>query len=120
MMEIAPVSEEQFFVYSLEVKRNWRQRVRYYVPPRLPAATLTTLEHNALTAYRLLGCRDCARLDFRLNAVGQPCFIECNPLPGLNPTNSDLVILSRETLAYEKLVRGILLDATQRVGVSIQ
>lgn len=119
MMEIVPVSEEQFFVYSLEVKRNWRQRVRYYVPPRLPAATLATLERNALTAYRLLGCRDYARLDFRLNVAGQPCFIECNPLPGLNPTHSDLVILSREILAYEKLVEGILLDATRRVGVCL-
>jgi D-alanine-D-alanine ligase len=116
MMEIAPVSEEQFFVYSLEVKRNWRQRVRYYIPPRLPAAVLSLLERNALTAYRLLGCRDCARLDFRLNAASQPCFVECNPLPGLNPTHSDLVILSREVLAYEKLVQGILLDATRRVG----
>jgi D-alanine-D-alanine ligase len=119
MMEIAPMSEEQFFVYSLEVKRNWRQRVRYYVPPRLSAATLATLERNALTAYRLLGCRDCARLDFRLNAAGQPCFIECNPLPGLNPTHSDLVILSREVLSYEELVQGILLDAMQRVGVRV-
>jgi len=119
MMEIAPVSEERFFVYSLEVKRNWRQRVRYYIPPRLPTATLATLECNALTAYHLLGCRDCARLDFRLNAAGQPCFIECNPLPGLNPTNSDLVILSREILAYEKLVQGILLDAARRVGVHV-
>ena len=119
MMEIAPVSEERFFVYSLEVKRNWQQQVRYYIPPRLPAATLAMLERNALTAYHLLGCRDCARLDFRLNAAGQPCFIECNPLPGLNPTNSDQVILSREVLSYEKLVQGILVDATRRVGVRL-
>ncbi len=119
MMEIAPLSEKQFFVYSLEVKRNWRQRVRYHVPPRLPAATLATLEHHALTAYRLLGCRDCARLDFRLNAASQPCFIECNPLPGLNPSHSDLVILARELLPYENLVQGILRDAARRVGVRL-
>jgi D-alanine-D-alanine ligase len=119
MMEVAPTSEERFFVYSLEVKRNWRQRVHYHIPPRLPTTVLSTLERNALTAYHLLGCRDWARLDFRLNAAGQPCFIECNPLPGLNPTNSDLVILSREILAYEKLVQGILLAAMRRVGVRL-
>jgi len=70
-------------------------------------------------AYRLLGCRDLARIDFRLDAAGQPVFLECNPLPGLNPESSDIVILTRATLSYDNLVQGILLDAMQRYGMAI-
>ncbi|HMF56037.1 MAG TPA: hypothetical protein VK619_06735 [Pyrinomonadaceae bacterium] len=119
MMEIAPVLEEENFVYSVEVKRDWRRRVRYQVPPCLDAETINLLSRLALTAYRLLGCRDIARMDFRMDAEGRPHFLECNPLPGLNPESGDIVILSRESLPYEKLVQGILLDAMRRVGVAV-
>lgn len=116
LMEIAPAQAEPLFVYSLEVKRDWRNRARYHVPPRLPAPTLARLEELALTAYRLLGCRDCARLDFRLDAGGTPRFMECNPLPGLNPESGDLVLLSGPQLPYPQLIQGILREAMSRVG----
>lgn len=119
MMEIAPLTDQRDFVYSVEVKRDWRRRVKYHVPPRLDSDTLKLLRSNALTAYRLLGCRDIARIDFRLDVSGQPRFIECNVLPGLNRENSDIVILSRDRLPYETLVQGILTDAMHRVGVGV-
>ncbi len=119
MMEIAPVDDCDPFVYSLEVKRNWRQRVVYHVPPRLDDRTLDRLRDYALKTYRLLGCRDVARVDFRLNANGQPCFMECNALPGLNRANSDIVMLSRKVIPYETLVQDILRDAAARTGVDL-
>ncbi len=121
MMQVAPTEDsDEPFIYSLEVKREWRRRVRYHIPPCLDSATLETIRSYALNAYGLLGCRDVARLDFRLDAQGRPMFLECNPLPGLNPSSSDLVILSSHILPYEKLVQGILLDAGKRLGMSIQ
>jgi D-alanine-D-alanine ligase len=119
LMEIAPADGGTPFVYSIDVKRDWRRRVRYHLPPRLPAAMRDTLRQLALTAYRLLGCRDFARMDFRLDAAGAPRFIECNPLPGLDPDNSDLVILAAPTRSYDHLVQGVLLDAAKRTGVRI-
>jgi D-alanine-D-alanine ligase len=118
-MEIAPVSANGRFLYSLEVKRDFRRQVRYYVPPRLPAGVLCEIERLALTAFRLLGCRDFARMDFRLDAEGRPCFLECNPLPGLNPETSDIVILSRGILSHGELVRQILAEAIARTGVEL-
>ncbi len=117
MMEIAPAAMDGAFIYSLEMKRDWRRQVRYHIPPRLDRSRSEEVERLALTAYRLLGCRDLARFDFRLDADGQPRFIECNPLPGLHPESGDIVILSRATLPYEKLVQGVLIDAAERTGV---
>lgn len=119
MMEVAPASPHGPFVYSVEVKRDWQRRVCYHVPPRLSAETLSELEKSARIAFRLLGCRDVARMDFRLDATGRPHFLECNPLPGLHPENSDLVLLSRASLPYEKLVQDIALDAARRLRLSL-
>ena len=80
---------------------------------------LIDLEHCALTAYRLLGCRDIARLDFRLDARGTPRFIECNPLPGLDPDNSDIVMLAAPSRSYISLVQNIFLTAAERSGVPL-
>jgi D-alanine-D-alanine ligase len=59
-----------------------------------------------------------ARFDFRLDDCGRPHFLECNPLPGLNPDTSDLVILSRDILPYDELVRGIFVAALRRYDMS--
>jgi D-alanine-D-alanine ligase len=119
MMEIEPIANEKPFVYSLEVKRDWARRVRYHLPARLDATRLKSIEHLALTAYRLLGCRDFARIDFRLDAAGQPRFLECNPLPGLDPENSDFVILSRSRCSYETLVQTVFKEAAERLRICV-
>jgi len=134
LMEIAPAEpapasgegdgdgEGERFVYSRIVKRDYRRRVRYHFPPRIPVATLDTIAARALAAYRLLGCRDAARLDFRLDAAGEPLFLECNALPGLDPENSDLLILSRGVggPSHGDLVRGILADAMRRQSAAVR
>jgi D-alanine-D-alanine ligase len=114
MMEIAPATAAPHFLYSVDAKRAFRQRVHYLIPPRLDADTCAELEASALRAYRLLGCRDVARLDFRLDAGGRPRFLECNPLPGLNPDTSDLVILSRPHRSHATLVQEIFDHALRR------
>jgi D-alanine-D-alanine ligase len=119
IMEIAPVGADVRFVYSIEVKRDYRRRVTYHVPPRLPAATVEAVRGYALRAWSLLGCRDFARFDFRLDGDGWPYFLECNPLPGLDPVNSDLVILSRARMSHRQLVQRIFLAAQARTGMRL-
>ena len=68
----------------------------------------------ALAAWRALRCRDGGRADIRLDATGQPRFIEVNPLAGIRPGYSDLCfIASTEGLSYQQLI-GKFLDAFLR------
>ena len=64
--------------------------------------------------YHLLGCRDVARINFRLRG-DVPYFLEVNPLPGLNPESSDLVIMTRlRGWSYAQLIETILQAALER------
>jgi len=118
VMEIEPVGGEARFVYSLEVKRDWRRRVNYHVPPRLGDGAVAEIEEQAVKAFRLLNCRDFARMDFRLDCSGRVFFLECNALPGLNSENSDMVLLSRGKLTHRQLVQEIFLEAVKRCAVA--
>lgn len=81
-MKVAPNTPSREFVFSLEVKRNWEQLVTCECPAKMPQAVQQALEQEALTAYEAIGCRDVARLGFRIRD-GVPYLIEVNPLPGL-------------------------------------
>lgn len=117
LMRILPASPDPRFVYSLEVKRDWKRRVRYETPAQLDPTSKSTLESAALRAYHALGCRDFARIDFRLRS-GVPYFLEANPLPGLSPTTSDLVILARgHGVEYHQLIALILDASIHRQGL---
>jgi len=122
IMRVVPTRPSDRFVYSLEVKRDWERQVSYECPARLSAADTKAVESAALRAYRVLGCRDVSRLDFRLRD-GVPYFLEVNPLPGLNPDYSDLVILARGIgWSYEQLIGTIVqeaLDRHARAGITV-
>jgi D-alanine-D-alanine ligase len=114
IMRVVPQQDGERFIYSLEIKRDWERRVRYQCPAQLGPQLTRAIEEAALTAYRTLGCRDVSRIDFRVRD-GIPYFLEANPLPGLNPETSDLVILARKAgWNYARLIETILHAAMAR------
>ncbi len=119
VMEIAPRKmQTEEFVYSLEVKRDWENQVEYRCPPALPSAAVAGIERCAIGIYRLLGCRDFSRIDFRLDEKMVPYFLECNPLPGLSPGYGDLPIMAgRMGIPYAGLLSEILSCALSRLGM---
>jgi D-alanine-D-alanine ligase len=113
-MRVVPNTATDKFVYSLEVKRNWEQLVTYECPAKLPPAVRERLEQEALAAFEAIGCRDVARIDFRIRD-GVPYFIEVNPLPGLNPISSDLILISKAVgVSHAELIRRIFTAAVER------
>ena len=114
MMRIRPKTENPTFVYSLEVKRDYERQVEYECPAALSRDVSAALTDAALTVWDALGCRDLARLDFRVRD-GVPYFLEINPLPGLDPVTGDLVILAAGMgVAYPDLIRAIVDAALSR------
>lgn len=117
VMTISPKQPEEHFVYSVEVKREFRKLIDYGCPPALPPELVRELEVGALAVFDALGCHDVARLDFRIQD-GVPYFIEINPLPGLNPDSSDLVIMANLLhVSHAELVTRIVQAAITRYGL---
>lgn len=114
MMRILPKKREGHFVYSLEVKRDYLNLVEYECPARLDEKILEKIELLSLKVFKTLGCRDFARLDFRVSPDGIPYFLEINPLPGLG-TYSDLVIMAVKLgWTHEELIGAVLEAALER------
>jgi D-alanine-D-alanine ligase len=120
VMRVVPCRPTDRFIYSLEVKRDYLRQVRYECPAALPARVTEAVGEAAQRAYRALGCRDVCRVDFRLGEGGIPYFLEANPLPGLNPESSDLVILAGLCgWGYGRLIEAIFQSALERYRFSI-
>jgi D-alanine-D-alanine ligase len=118
-MRVRPKSPEEPFIYTLESKRDWDARITYETPAQLPADVNERVYRAARAAFQALGCRDVARIDFRVRD-GAPYFLEANPLPGLAPDWSDLVILANGMgLSHADLIRAILDAALTRLGLIV-
>ncbi len=102
-------------VYSFQHKLDWNDRIRYDVPAQLDAGQLERLKVAARAAFMALGCRDVARIDFRMDERGRIYFLECNPLPGLTPGWSDLVLIAQGGgMDYRALIGEIMSGAIRR------
>jgi len=120
MMRILPRKKYDHFVYSLEVKRDWKNTVDYECPPRLEDKVLKRIEDSAISAFQVLGCRDFARLDYRIGRDGIPYFLEINPLPGLGDY-SDLVIMALKMgWTYDVLIGAVLNAALERYPLCVR
>jgi D-alanine-D-alanine ligase len=120
IMRILPRKPTDYFVYSLEVKRDWKALVDYECPAKLDAMVMEGIAASSLSAFTTLGCRDFARVDFRIGTDGTPYFIEINPLSGLGDY-SDLVIMALKMgWSHEALIRAVLKAALERYPLCVR
>jgi D-alanine-D-alanine ligase len=89
--EILFVEKDPQFWPIVTYDAKWKPGSRDYeaTPPRYPARVSPRLEAKlsalAKQAFRLLGCRDYARVDFRVRPGGKPYILEVNPNPDFSP-----------------------------------
>jgi D-alanine-D-alanine ligase len=99
--------------YSVEVKENYQNYCTY---KSLDADIIEECKSVALRAWRALDAVDAGRIDLKADRNGKICFIEANPLAGLNPVHSDLPILSRMYgIQYQTLLEMIMDAALMRI-----
>jgi len=102
--------------YSVEVKENYENYVRYTV---YDEDVREECDAVALGSWRALSAVDAGRVDMKADRNGRMCFIEVNPLAGLNPIHSDLPMLSRlNGMNFDTLMARIMESAKKRYGLS--
>lgn len=122
-----PVSEIQFldgdgsnFWPLVTYDAKWHPDSRDFkaTPPRFPGdlrpdfiAELTTI---ARRAFRLIGCRDYARIDFRSDAAGKPYILEVNPNPCISPLAGLASSLEHAGQTHASFVVGLVQTALAR------
>jgi D-alanine-D-alanine ligase len=99
--------------YSVEVKENYLEYCQY---KPLDSDIIAECKSVALSAWKALDAVDAGRIDLKADRHGKICFIEANPLAGLNPVHSDLPILSRMYgIEYQTLMEMIMKSAIKRI-----
>lgn len=99
--------------YSVEVKENYQNYCSY---KPLDQDVSDECKAVALGAWRALDAVDAGRVDLKADRHGKICFIEANPLAGLNPVHSDLPILCRMYgIEYQALMEMIMKAAIKRI-----
>jgi len=107
-------------VYSNRLKVDLADQLNYLCPASLDDEMVDELNWLAAACFRVLGALDVSRVDFRLDANDnwKPYILEINPLPGLSPGISDIVIeAAAEGIDHPTLVNLILETALKRYGM---
>jgi D-alanine-D-alanine ligase len=115
-------------IYSFDAKFVWDRPENpldiFQCPARITRDLQASIERVTLDAFRVLGCRDWARIDVRLDAAGVPNVLEVNPLPGILPDPADNSCLPKAARAagigYEELIQSCLRYAAARQGVDLE
>jgi D-alanine-D-alanine ligase len=91
------------------------EHTRGVCPAPLPPELETQIKELALKAYQIIGCRDYARIDFRLSKDHKPYILEVNP----NPDICDDAGFARSGKTYgytfEQLIGKIIECALERI-----
>lgn len=105
-------------IVSFDAK--WRPGTRDFVatPAKNPADVTPELRAEladlAVRAFELVGCRDYARVDFRVDEAGRPFVLEVNPNPCISPLAGLAAGLESAKIPYPEFVLGLIRSALRR------
>jgi D-alanine-D-alanine ligase len=107
-------------VYSNRLKVDLADQLNYLCPAPITEEQKQNLYWLAAAVFRVTGALDVSRVDFRLDVHDndKPYILEINPLPGLSPVISDLVIEAAGAgIGHTELVNMILDTALKRYSM---
>ena len=106
VLPIVEVRTDRDF-YAYEDKRDHRKQL--LCPAEIAPELAERMTEMAVAVFDVLGCRDLARVDFKLDNAGEPTFLETNPLPGLSPYYSIFPCQAEAGgYNYEQLIQRII------------
>jgi D-alanine-D-alanine ligase len=93
--------------YSYEAHYTIGQ-LRMEVPASLAPEVRERVQRAALDSYRLMGCRDFARVDLILDEHEQPQILEINTIPGLTETGITPAAAEAAGMSFAELIQRIV------------
>jgi D-alanine-D-alanine ligase len=92
------------------------QNTPVVLPARISAAQRRLIETISLKTWRVLRCRDYARIDFRLDDVGAPVVLEANANPDISPDAGFGAALKHAGYSFDCFIKTLLENAARRAG----
>jgi len=109
VVEIVP--KTGFYDYR---RKYTKGETEYVVPAQIPEWTARELQSWAERAYRVLGCRDMARVDFRLAPDGRAACLEVNTIPGMTAVSLLPMAAAAIGMGFDELAQTLCLRARRR------
>lgn len=111
-------------IYGYEAKWIWDTPQHpldlFECPAKISKELARDVRSAALSAYRVLGCRDWCRVDVRCDAAGRPMVVELNPLPGILPNPQDNSCFPKAAraagMSYDTLIQAVADIAWRRIS----
>ncbi|MCG3119841.1 MAG: D-alanine--D-alanine ligase A [bacterium] len=91
---------------------NWTAGAQ--CPALLDAELTRQIQNLAVSAFRAMGCRDYARVDFRLSPENEPYILEVNPNPDISPEAGLARSARASGRSYTQLIGEVVSLALQR------
>jgi D-alanine-D-alanine ligase len=114
-------------IYSYEAKWMWdtpdKPLHMFECPAKLSKTLKLGIEMTAIKAFHAMDCKDWARIDIRLNDLGQPHVLEINALPGILPNPNDNSCFPKSAFSagftYNQVINRVLNEAIKRYNCYI-
>ena len=125
-LQVLPILEVDFQgypaelaqVYSSTHKNDLDHLFRYNCPAALSEDLAQEIRRLTRASFQITGCRDYARVDFRLTPAGELFILEINALPGITP-RSDMTMMAKAAgQTHAQLVASVLEAALRRYRLS--
>jgi D-alanine-D-alanine ligase len=104
IVEAIPVGED---FYDFEARYEIG-RTEFVCPADLDGDAAERVKALALEVHALLGCRGLSRVDFMLDAAGEPSVLEINTVPGMTETSLLPQAADAAGIGFDELVARIL------------
>jgi D-alanine-D-alanine ligase len=121
---VLPIIEEDYSELPSELPRicgyeaKWLQDSPYWkiksIPAELPIETERFIIDCSLRLFERLGCKDYARLDWRLTSEGEPKLLEVNPNPGWCWDGHLAKMAKIRNISYSDMLLMILKESEKR------
>lgn len=119
-MDFSKVPSHLHNIVTYDAKWNPHHEAFHTMYPKCPAELPKRVEkrvkETALAAYKLMGCRDYARIDMRLSRKNQIYVLEVNPNPDLTESVAFMESAQEAGLSFSMTLKKIVLEAVQRAA----